>query len=116
MFAALHSFGRDLKLNPHIHISTTRGGLNKQGTRFVPFYFKKKVLMKMWRYRVVQLLKKAYRESMLVLPESLKNLCPSLVHFSTWINRRPGKLWIVHVAKPPKDPKAAINYLGRYLL
>lgn len=115
MFAALHSFGRDLKLNPHVHLSTTRGGLNEEETRFMPFYFKKKVLMKMWRYRVVQLLKKAYREGVLVLPESLKNLCPTSAHFDSWLNRRLRKPWIVHVAKPLKNPKAAISYLGRYL-
>jgi hypothetical protein len=115
MFAALHSFGRDLKLNPHVHISTTRGGLNDKETRFVSFYFKKKVIMKMWRYRVIGLLKRAYKEGVLVLPEGLNALCPTFAHFSVWLNRRLNKPWIVHVAKPQKNPQASINYLGRYI-
>lgn len=115
MFAALHSFGRDLKLNPHVHISTTRGGLNKKGTRFISFHFKKKVIMKMWRYRLIEMLKKAYREGVLILPESLNALCPTDAQFCAWLNQKRNKPWIVHVAKPIKDPRASISYLGRYL-
>lgn len=115
IFAALHSFGRDLKLNPHIHASTTKGGLNEQQDRFVSFYFKKKVIMKMWRYRVIQLLKKAYHEGILTLPDGLKALCQTPNHFNAWLNKKLNKPWIVHVAKPQKNPIAAINYLGRYI-
>lgn len=115
MFAALHTFGRDLKLNPHVHISITRGGLNAKETRFIAYYFKKKVIMRMWRYRVIQLLKKAYKEGVLILPEGLSSLCPTLGHFSAWLNRRLNKLWIVHVAKPTKNSRLTINYLGRYV-
>ena len=28
VFGAPHSFGRDLKWNPHMHLSTTTGGIN----------------------------------------------------------------------------------------
>ena len=114
IFAALHSFGRDLKLNPHIHLSTTRGGLNQKGL-FASCYFKKKVVMRMWRYQVIKLLKTAYQKGILVLPESLAALCPDLTRFSVWLNRRLNKPWIVHIAKPTPNPRSAINYLGRYV-
>ena len=39
MFLALHTFGRELNWNPHLHISKTQGGLNiKGGLAFVFLY------------------------------------------------------------------------------
>jgi Putative transposase/Transposase zinc-binding domain len=115
IFIALHTFGRDLKDNPHLHASTTQGGLNQKETQFKGSYFKKKLIMKMWRYAVIRLLKKAYKEGLLILPEGLNSLCPDLRSFSAWLNRRLHKPWIVHVAKPTPNPMRTLNYLGRYL-
>ena len=115
LFIALHTFGRDLKHNPHLHASTTRGGLNKKETKFVSCYFKKNIIMRMWRFQVIALLKRAYKEGMLTLPEGLNSLCPDLNHFTAWLNRRLHKPWIVHVAKSTPNPMRTISYLGRYL-
>jgi putative transposase len=71
--------------------------------------------MRMWRYRVIRLLKKAYIDGTLNLPNGLKSLCPDIKHFTAWLNRRLHKPWIVHVAKPTPNPMLTISYLGRYL-
>ncbi|XOW78905.1 transposase [Piscirickettsia salmonis] len=45
IFAAIHTFGRDLKWNVHVHISVTRGGLSKDGKNWESIYFANKVIM-----------------------------------------------------------------------
>ena len=55
IFTALHTFGRDLKWNVHVHLSVTVGGLSNDNTAWKPLYYCKKVLMPMWRYEVINL-------------------------------------------------------------
>ena len=57
IFTALHTFGRDLKRNVHIHLSVTCGGLNDQG-KWVNLYFPSEVIKRMWRYRIINLFRK----------------------------------------------------------
>lgn len=71
--------------------------------------------MRMWRYAVVKLLQHAYQNGSLIIPSGLQDLCPTFLHFSAWLKRRLHKPWIVHIAKPTKNPILTINYLGRYL-
>lgn len=115
IFTAIHTFGRDLKYNPHLHVSVTKGGLNKEETAFKPIYFKKNIIMRIFRCRMIAFLKKAHRDNSLNLPESLEALCPDYKTFAAWVQRRISKPWIVHVARPTKSPMATISYLGRYL-
>ncbi|QGP62055.1 transposase [Piscirickettsia salmonis] len=39
IFAALHTFGRDLKWNVHVHISVTRGGYDEANDSWCEIYF-----------------------------------------------------------------------------
>nr|WP_255562010.1 transposase [Zooshikella harenae] len=43
IFTALHTFGRDLKWNVHVHLSTTRGGLSMDQTTWQSVYFAKDI-------------------------------------------------------------------------
>ena len=47
IFLALHTFGRDLKWNQHLHISTTQGGLNLDDKTWKKVYFKANLIMRM---------------------------------------------------------------------
>ncbi|WP_196214914.1 transposase [Piscirickettsia salmonis] len=60
IFAALHTFGRDLKWNVHVHISVTRGGYDEANDSWCEIYFTRKVIMPMWRYAVTNLLRQTY--------------------------------------------------------
>jgi hypothetical protein len=115
IFAALHTFGRDLKWHPHIHLSTTRGGITEDYKKWESIYFKKKAITKVWKHLVVRLLKDAYKSGDLILPPSLKELCPTYQLFSKWINRQYYKYWNVHCAKPSSQHWHNVNYLGRYI-
>ena len=65
IFTALHTFGRDLKWNPHVHMSVTRGGLNTKQESWKKLFFRKETIMRMWRYRVIKLIRCAYKEKQL---------------------------------------------------
>jgi len=114
LFVALHTFGRDLKWNPHLHVSTTTGGLDQHNV-WKKLWFKKKALMRAWKYNLLSLLRKHYKNGTLVLPESLRQLYPDYASFTQWLNRLFHKTWIVHCSKPSKSAYHNINYLGRYI-
>ena len=57
IFTALHTFGRDLKRNVHVHLSTTRIGLHTNLKKTKKLFFKQHSLMKMWKHRVIKLFK-----------------------------------------------------------
>ena len=114
IFTALHTFGRDLKWNVHIHLSTMRVGLDANHN-LQSIYFKKNHIMKMWRYRIIDLLRKAYKNNKLTLPESLAALCPNFRDCNQWLNRRYQQRWIIHCAKPSFNHHHNVAYLGRYI-
>jgi hypothetical protein len=115
IFTALHTFGRDLQWHPHIHLSTTRGGITDDLKKWLPLFFKKKALTKVWKHLIIRLLKTAYAQGELTLPHSLQELCPTYQSFCYWINRQYPKYWVVHCAKPSSQHWHNVNYLGRYL-
>ena len=115
IFTALHTFGRDLKYNVHVHLSVTLGGLSADHSRWKTLYFPKRKIMPQWRYSVITLLRQAYQEGTLNLPPALQAQCPTLTIFNTWLDQHYRKAWIVHFTKPNKNPRHTVNYLGRYL-
>jgi len=78
MFMAVHTFGRSLNWNVHLHISVTMGGINKKG-QWKKIRFVKEVIMKMWRYAVIKLIRHKLKQS--VIDDSFN------------------KRWIIHFAQ-----------------
>jgi hypothetical protein len=76
IFMAIHTFGRKLNWNVHLHVSITRGGLTKNN-EWRELFFKSKTLMKMWRYAVITLIRKKMVNGKLSIPFKLyrKNIC-----------------------------------------
>lgn len=115
LFLALHTFGRDLKPNVHFHVSVTSGGLSLDKNKWVPsLYFYHQTVKNCWKARVVNLLRKLYKKGELILPNSLAHI-KKQASFNSWINVLYQKQWVVHLAKPCKNHKRNITYLGRYL-
>lgn len=115
IFTALHTFGRDLKWNVHVHLSVTVGGLANDNKAWKTLYFCKKVLMPMWKYEIINLLRQTYNRGELVLPKSMKKISATKAEFNRWLNPHYEKYWIVHFARPSKNHHRNIKYLGRYL-
>lgn len=115
IYLAIHTFGRDLKRNFHIHISSTLGGLSLTHDRWVPYaYFYHDILKKMWRYQLITLLRTEFKQGRLKLPPALKNI-RSYTEFCAWTAILYQKTWVVHLNKQSNNPTAIIRYLGRYL-
>jgi len=114
IFIAIHSFGRDLKRNVHIHLSTTTGGLTPDG-KWKKAFFHQNTLMKMWRYEILNMFRKAYNEGTLILTESIKKQLNHTFTFNHFLNKLYNKNWIVHCSKASTDHKQNVSYLGRYI-
>ena len=108
IFAVLHTFGRDLKQNVHIHLSSTCGGLTDSG-EWKKLTFHAHSLMKQWRHAIVSLLRK-HRDT-LKLPSELM----SKKALEAFFSKEYDKHWHVWVSPPEKNHRRHINYLGRYL-
>ena len=68
IFAAMHTWGRDLKGNVHIHISVTCGGLTERGD-WKDCTYHLQTLMREWRNGVITLLRK--HKATLTVPKEL---------------------------------------------
>lgn len=102
IFTAMHTFGRDLKWNVHIHLSVTMGGLSEDNSEWKKIRFSKKAVMPMWRTRIVKLIRKAKQENKI----DITNACIEVQY---------NKYWNVHFAKPTSNAWRTISYLGRYI-
>ena len=56
IFAAIHTYGRELNWNTHMHASVTMGGLDAAGN-WKDFNFRKDKIMRMWRYGIITMIR-----------------------------------------------------------
>lgn len=97
----LHTFGRDLKWNPHIHCLLSEGGLSDSG-------FWKNVSHFNYNY-----LRNAFRTAL--LNEMEEKIGPSFIKTKSLCYKKNEHGFYVY-AKPNKcDPKTVVKYIGRYL-
>ena len=72
----LHTYGKDIKWNPHIHVLVTEGGLNKLG-KYIDFYYLSfELLRKKFQYHLLTLLSKELASSFDELKDYLFNNYP----------------------------------------
>ncbi|ARF52154.1 IS91 family transposase [Pantoea stewartii] len=116
IFGALHTYGRQLNWNCHLHLSWTTGGLNTHGD-WKKMSFALPKVRERWIWNVRQFLLSAW--------ESL-SLPPALAHirdYDEWRrlilglgkNAQGEDYWHVYFAKPTKNARQTAKYLGRYL-
>lgn len=115
VFIAIHTFGRDLKRNVHIHLSTTLGGLTKDGSQWKKLFFNQSTLMRMWRYNIITLFRNEYNKQSLNIPNKIQRQLNHTFTFNNLLDKLYSKTWIVHCSKPSKNYKQNVNYLGRYV-
>ena len=105
----LHTFGRDLKFNPHIHMLLTCGGLSLDYSSWVNnFFIPHKTLKSTWRYNIVSFLRKSINNNLIVLPSAIK-LKPN-----AFLNNLYSKIWYVSLGRKLPDASFTITYIGRY--
>jgi hypothetical protein len=116
IFIAIHTFGRSLSRNVHIHVSTTAGGLSDDMTQWKNLFFKQDTVMKMWRYKIIDLFRKMHAKEPLKIPKAIQQLLTPHFTFNHFLNNLYKKQWIVNCGKPTNDHKINVDYLGSYTM
>lgn len=115
IYLAIHTFGRDLKRNIHIHLSTTIGGLSlSHNTWKTGCYLYHDTLKQMWKYEIVTLLQNEFKKGTIEFPPALKYI-KSYETFCSWMTHLYNKTWVVHLNKQSDNMKVNVEYLGKYL-
>jgi len=103
VIAVLHTYGKDMKFNPHIHALITEGGFKNNGEWVDVNVFPYKMLRRAWQYQVLTNLKAA-------LENTLENsrLIDSLF-------KRHLEGFYVRAKDTITGEKDLIRYIGRYI-
>ena len=72
IFTAIHTFGRDLKRNVHIHLSTTNGSIVSNSNTWKTLFFPHRKLKRFWQNKTIKLLKIHFNAGNLTLTPKLK--------------------------------------------
>lgn len=103
IITVIHTFGRDLKFNPHIHALVTEGALDNNNEWMNNGYIPYDYLRKSWHKMVLDLLKEWFPNNQKVI-----NLINELYE-------RYPKGFYVNAEKKMTNAKAVAKYIGRYL-
>ncbi len=110
----LHTFGADLKWNPHIHIIVTAGGLSLDKTKWVKnTYFPQNYIKPKYKYIFLKKLKKAFRKDELIVPWRHSTI-KTEKQFNSYLTQFYNKEWYVYFGKDLKEADSTIKYAGRY--
>jgi hypothetical protein len=116
IIAALHTWSQTLVLHPHVHCLVTGGGLTPAGqwvTVRNGFLLPVRVVMAVFRGKMLAALRRAFDRDELVLPEAMRpqqflNLLNRLGH----AQKTP---WHVHIRERYRHGAGVVTYLARYL-
>lgn len=113
----LHTWTRDLRFHPHVHVLVTAGGLALNGSRFIhtrksrrtgkDYLFNVKVMGKLLRGKMLDALRKLHRKG--AFPELGRR---AFNHLMTRLARHAS--WVVYSKAPFRRSQHVLNYLGRY--
>ena len=116
ILAALHTWSQTLVLHPHVHCLVTGGGLTADGSWKAVrngFLLPARVVMAVFRGKMLDALRRAFARDALVLPEAMR---PQ--QFLNLLNRlgHPTKTrWNVHIMERYAHGAGVVTYLARYL-
>jgi hypothetical protein len=115
IIAVLHTFGKTLEFNPHIHIIVSCGGLSLNRSKWIPIsIFPEKVLKARWKYNVINFLRSAFKKNKLVLSKPLY-LFKSYPAFNSFLNMLYQRYtWYVHIGRKLTSLFCTVQYVGRY--
>ena len=111
--SALHTWGRNLSLHPHLHVLISHGGINAEGQWVVPKksqLFPQKPVMMVFRGKLLSKLKAVLKSKKLQCPP---NETPH--QLNTLFNRLGRKLWVVHFCQRYDHANGVAKYLARYV-
>ena len=114
IISALHTWGRNLSIHPHVHCLVTAGGLTESGEFILQqreTLLPARVLMIVFRAKLIAQLKSGIAAGRLVVPPSTSaNRSQSL------LNRLGRRLWNVRVQERYEHGVSVAGYLARYIV
>jgi len=99
----LHTYGKDMKFNPHLHCLVTEGGFKNNGMWVDLHYFPYPMVRRSWQYQLLTRLKE-------VVEDTLENR--RLIDYL--FNRYPEGFYI-RAKDTINNKKKMIKYIGRYI-
>ncbi|MDY6966510.1 MAG: transposase, partial [Halobacteriota archaeon] len=103
MIAVLHTYGRDMKFNPHLHCLVTEGGFKRNGEWVDVNIFPYKMLRRSWQYQLLTTLKGKIADT----PENRKLI-------NTLFQEHPEGFY-VRAKDTINNKKGMVRYIGRYI-
>jgi hypothetical protein len=115
--AVLHTWGQNLHLHPHIHCVVPGGGISPDNSRWIAcrnsFFLDVKVLSRLFRYRFLMHLRKAFQKGKLHFQGELKSF--ALAATFEALCQQAGEIeWVVYAKRPFGGPEQVLKYLARY--
>ncbi len=110
---ALHTWGRNLSLHPHVHCLMTHGGLTTSNEWKEPkkkCLFPRKVVMMIFRGKVRAFIAEALRQGELLIPPSESSQKVTIL-----CNKLGRKEWVVHFCKRYNHGKGVARYIAKYV-
>lgn len=110
---ALHTWGQQLFLHPHVHVVMTAGGATPEGKWLLP---RRRCLFPVQPLKI--LFMETFLAGLMALAKAEKLRLPmgwgvaEVRHLSRTIRH---KKWNIEVRERYEDPTAVLNYLGRYI-
>lgn len=113
VLSALHTWGRNLSLHPHLHVLISHGGTDASNQWRAPKkkkLFPQKPVMMVFRGKFSSLIRKHLDSGDLVLPEDC-----SANQLKSLLNKLGRKPWTVHFCNQYVHGKGVAKYLARYV-
>jgi len=115
--AVLHSWGQNLLHHPHLHCLVPGGGIAPDGERWIAcrpgFFLPVRVLSRMFRWRFLHYLEKAFAAGALNFFSAHRHL-----HEPAAFRRHLAPVrdteWVVYAKRPFAGPAQVLDYVGRY--
>ena len=115
--AVLHTWGSALTHHPHVHMIVPGGGLSEDGTRWIAsrgnFLVHVDVLSKMFRGKVLALLREAHAEGRMQFFNTHAGLADERT-FKRVLGPLHQIKWVVYCKPPFAGPEQVLRYLSRY--
>jgi putative transposase/transposase-like zinc-binding protein len=115
--AVLHTWGQNLHFHPHLHCVIPGGGIAADDSRWIScrrqFLFPIKVLSRLFRAKLIGLLKRAFLQAQLHFHGKLRHLANNRNFFS-WLKEMTHSEWVVYAKPPFGGPQQVLKYLARY--
>jgi Putative transposase/Transposase zinc-binding domain len=116
MIAALHTWSQTLVLHPHLHCLVTGGGLTPDGHWKAVrngFLLPARVVMAVFRGKMLGALRRAFARDALVLPEAMRP--QQFLHLLNRLGHPTKTRWNVHIMERYAHGAGVVTYLARYL-